>query len=70
MQRKSFECTQIVLEYIMETEDIYRHMETNEITTLIESAPSNLLEFFNDAMKIHDKDIPSFGRLMREPVVY
>jgi hypothetical protein len=32
MQRKSFECTQIVLEYIMSTEDIFKTMDMEEIT--------------------------------------
>lgn len=52
MTRKSYECTQIVLEYIMETEDIYATMDADEITALIESSPVNLLDFFNDSMKV------------------
>lgn len=61
MNRKSFECTQMVLEYIMETEDIYRTLDCEELTKLIESSPANLQDFFNDSLRIQDKDVPSFG---------
>ena len=52
MNRKSFECTQMVLEYIMETEDIYRTLDCEELTKLIESSPANLQDFFNDSLRI------------------
>jgi ankyrin repeat protein len=47
MERNSFECTKVVLDYIMSTENIFKTMEMQEITKLIETSSSNLLEFFN-----------------------
>jgi len=70
MNRKSFECTEIVLEYIMETEDIYRSLDCEELTSLIQCSPSNLLEFFKDSLKIQDREVPSFGLLKIEPVSF
>lgn len=52
MARRSYECIQVILEYIMETEDIYATMDAEEITALIRSSPSNLLNFFDRALKV------------------
>jgi len=54
----------------MHTKNIYSSMGAKEITTLIETSPSNLLDFFKDSMNIQDKGIPSFGKLKDEPVTY
>lgn len=70
MQRKSYDCIQTVLEYIMSKEDIYKSLDANEITDLIECSPANLLDFFNDAMLVHDQSVPSFGKILKEPVSF
>jgi len=36
----------------MSKEDIFKTMDAAEITSLIDSAPANLLDFFNDSMMV------------------
>ena len=61
MSRGSFECTQILLDYIMEKEDIYSAIEENEINQLIVTSPTNLIDFFNDSVDTLDKNVPHYG---------
>jgi hypothetical protein len=43
MERMSFDCTQLLLEYIMATENIYIAMNEDEIAELVKFSASNLL---------------------------
>ena len=43
MERMSFDCTQMLLEYIMATENIYINMNESEIAELIKFSAANLL---------------------------
>ena len=62
MDRGSFECTQILLEYIMEKENIYKILSQDEICKLIETSPANLIDFFNDSVETLDSNkIPHYG---------
>lgn len=54
----------------MNAENIYSSMDANEIASLIESSPSNLLDFFEDSMYIQDKNVASFGKLRVNPITY
>ena len=66
----SFDCTQMLLEYIMATENIYIAMNEDEIAELIKFSASNLLQFFNNALYIQEKGIPAYGKLIRNPQTF
>jgi len=46
MERRSFECTELLLEYIMQLENIYTTLTEKEISDIIEFSPANLKNFF------------------------
>ena len=54
----------------MEKENIYATMSQEEISNLIKFSPANLLEFFNDALYVHDDKVPPYGKLINEPVTF
>ena len=61
MDRNSSQCTTLLLEFIMQTQNIYSTLTMDEITGIIKAAPDNLEDFFNESITIQDQDQPIFG---------
>lgn len=50
--------------------DIYRKFTADEIIELIQFAPNNLQEFFENAIEEITEDVRGFGILVNEPISF
>ncbi|CDW74847.1 wd-40 repeat protein [Stylonychia lemnae] len=64
IDRMSQECTDILLGYIMKRENIYQKMKEQELIKLVNFGPSNLLQFFENAVFTEEKNVPPYGSIV------